>query len=127
MNNQHLLYVWTGYKYSNQGRPWALTMGFTSKTLRPVPDRLPDVTLPQISLKCLPTGAEFLLEAETFLLALEGAEFGSFMVTPFNVSALNVEFDFKIDLILFGPESSSTLANFSSRGRGVLQIDDFFS
>ncbi|GKC99696.1 hypothetical protein Tco_1169971, partial [Tanacetum coccineum] len=72
----------------------------------------------------LPTGAEFLLEAETFLLVLAGAEVGSFMVTPFNVSALNVEFDFKIDMIVFGPDTSSTPANFSSRGRGVLQIED---
>ncbi|GJS68044.1 hypothetical protein Tco_0682609 [Tanacetum coccineum] len=46
------------------------------------------------------------------------------MVTPFKVSALNVEFDFKIDLIAFGPDTGSTLANFSSGERGVLQTKD---
>ncbi|GKF43736.1 hypothetical protein Tco_0130288, partial [Tanacetum coccineum] len=38
---------------------------------------------------------------------LEGAEDGSFSVIPFKVLALNVDFDFKIDLIVFGPEPGS--------------------
>ncbi|GKC12700.1 hypothetical protein Tco_1009482 [Tanacetum coccineum] len=72
----------------------------------------------------LPVGAEFLLEAEIFLLPLAGAKDGSFMVTPFNVSGLNVELDFNIDLIVFGPEIGSTPANFYSGGRGMLQTKD---
>nr|GEW52834.1 reverse transcriptase domain-containing protein [Tanacetum cinerariifolium] len=50
-------------------------------------------------------GAELFFEAGRFLLTLAGAEDGSFMVTPFKVLALSVEFDFKIDLIVFGPDT----------------------
>ncbi|GKE69553.1 hypothetical protein Tco_1527625 [Tanacetum coccineum] len=46
------------------------------------------------------------------------------MVTPFKVSALNMEFDFKIDLIVFSPDTGSTPPNFSSRGKQVLQTKD---
>nr|GEW24042.1 hypothetical protein [Tanacetum cinerariifolium] len=67
---------------------------------------------------------ELTFEAEELLLTLAGAEDGSFIMTPFEVSALNVDFDFKIDLIVFGPEIGSTLSNFFSRGRRVLQIKD---
>ncbi|GKB30187.1 hypothetical protein Tco_0869588 [Tanacetum coccineum] len=66
--------------------------------------------------------AELVFEAET--LALAGAMDGSFMMTPFKASALNVEFDFKIDLIVFSLETGYAPANFSSRGKGVLQTKD---
>ncbi|GJV63934.1 zinc finger, CCHC-type containing protein [Tanacetum coccineum] len=62
-------------------------------------------------------GAELVLEAEAFLLPLAGAEDGSFTMTPFKFLALNVEFDFKIDLIVFDPDTGSTPTNFSSGGR----------
>ncbi|GJW09037.1 hypothetical protein Tco_1571460 [Tanacetum coccineum] len=55
---------------------------------------------------------------------LAGAEYGSFIVTPFKVSALNVDFDLKINLIVFGPEIGSAPSNFFSGGRGVLQTED---
>nr|GEY04088.1 retrovirus-related Pol polyprotein from transposon TNT 1-94 [Tanacetum cinerariifolium] len=70
------------------------------------------------SIKC--NGVEFFLEAKTFLLALAGVEDGSFMLTPLNVSGLNVELDFKIDLIVFGLDIGLAPANFSSGGKGVL-------
>ncbi|GKC38425.1 hypothetical protein Tco_1050809 [Tanacetum coccineum] len=72
----------------------------------------------------LPAEAELFFEVKPFLLTLAGAEDGSFMVTPFKVSALNVEFNFKIDLIVFGPDTGSAPANFSSGGRWVLQTKD---
>ncbi|GJX03463.1 hypothetical protein Tco_0189379 [Tanacetum coccineum] len=53
-----------------------------------------------------------------------GSEEGSFIVIPFKVSALNVDFDFKIDLIAFGPETGSAPASFSNEGSGVLQTKD---
>ncbi|GJT10557.1 hypothetical protein Tco_0857599 [Tanacetum coccineum] len=71
----------------------------------------------------LPAGAELVLEAEEFL-PLAGAEGGSFIVIPFKVSALNVDFDFKTDLIVFGPETGSTSSNFFSERRGVLQTEN---
>ncbi|GJV08291.1 hypothetical protein Tco_1345947 [Tanacetum coccineum] len=49
----------------------------------------------------LPAGAELTFEAKALLLPLAGAEDGSFIMIPFKDSALNVEFDFKIDLIVF--------------------------
>ncbi|GJZ96005.1 hypothetical protein Tco_0668339 [Tanacetum coccineum] len=55
----------------------------------------------------LPAGAELVLEAEELLLPLAGAEDGSFNVIPFKVSALNMDFDFKIDLTVFGPKPGS--------------------
>ncbi|GKG57018.1 hypothetical protein Tco_0582369, partial [Tanacetum coccineum] len=67
----------------------------------------------------LPAGVELVLEAEELLLPLAGTEEGSFIMIPFNVSALKVDFDFKIDLIVFGPETSSALVNFSSGGGGA--------
>ncbi|GJY38566.1 hypothetical protein Tco_0424930 [Tanacetum coccineum] len=70
----------------------------------------------------LPAGAELVLEAEELLLPLVGAEEGSFIVIPFKVSALNVDFDFKIDLIVFGPETGSTPVSFSSGGRGCYRL-----
>ncbi|GJY32448.1 retrovirus-related pol polyprotein from transposon TNT 1-94 [Tanacetum coccineum] len=56
--------------------------------------------------------------------AVRWAEEGSFKVILFKVLALNVEFDFKIDLIVFGPETGLAPASFSSGGRGVLQTED---
>ncbi|GKG50397.1 hypothetical protein Tco_0521497, partial [Tanacetum coccineum] len=72
----------------------------------------------------LPTGAELTFEAEGLLLSLVGVEDDSFIMTPFKASALNVDFDFKIDLIVFGPEIGSAPSNFFSRGRGVLLTKD---
>nr|GEW88389.1 hypothetical protein [Tanacetum cinerariifolium] len=71
-------------------------------------------------------GAEFFLEDKTFLFPLARAKqmVGSFMVTPFKVSSLNVELDYKIDLIVLGPDAGSTSASFSNGGRGVLQTED---
>ncbi|GKG07929.1 hypothetical protein Tco_0333761, partial [Tanacetum coccineum] len=63
----------------------------------------------------LPAGAELVLEAEE-LLPLAGVEDGSFIMIPFKVLALNMDFEFKIDLIVFGPETGSTPSNFF-RGR----------
>ncbi|GJV26378.1 hypothetical protein Tco_1379073 [Tanacetum coccineum] len=45
----------------------------------------------------LPARAELVLEAEEPLLPLAGAEEGLFIVIPFKVLALNMDFDFKID------------------------------
>ncbi|GJW40859.1 hypothetical protein Tco_0066704 [Tanacetum coccineum] len=72
----------------------------------------------------LPAGAELTFEAGELLLPLAGAEDGSFILTPFKVSTLNVDFDLKIDLIVFGPEISSAPSNFFNGGRGVLQTED---
>ncbi|GKF22853.1 hypothetical protein Tco_0075175, partial [Tanacetum coccineum] len=72
----------------------------------------------------LPAGAEFFLESKTFLFPLARAEVGSLMVTPFKVLALNLELDFKIDLIVFGADTGSSPASFFSGGRRVLQTDD---
>nr|GEX77403.1 ribonuclease H-like domain-containing protein [Tanacetum cinerariifolium] len=68
----------------------------------------------------LPAGAELTFEAKEFLLPLAGAADGSFILTPFKVLALNVDFDFKMDLIVFGPETGSTPSNFFSGGREVV-------
>ncbi|GKE08611.1 hypothetical protein Tco_1412162, partial [Tanacetum coccineum] len=59
----------------------------------------------KMSDSCLPPGAELHFEAEELLLRLEAAEDGSFILTPFKVLALSVDFDFKIDLIVCGPET----------------------
>nr|GFA31923.1 hypothetical protein [Tanacetum cinerariifolium] len=72
----------------------------------------------------LPARAELIFKVESFLLILAGAEDDSFIMTHFKVLALNVEFDFKIDLIVFGPETCSAPPSFSSGGRRVLQIED---
>ncbi|GJT62987.1 hypothetical protein Tco_1006520 [Tanacetum coccineum] len=72
----------------------------------------------------LPAGAELTFEAEELLLPLTGAENGSFIMTPFKVSSLNVDFDLKIYLIVFGPDIGSAPSNFFSRGRVVLQTED---
>ncbi|GKG50067.1 hypothetical protein Tco_0518841, partial [Tanacetum coccineum] len=63
-------------------------------------------------------------EAEELLLPLAGAEDGSFSLTPFKALALNVNFDLKIDLIVFDPKVGSTPSNFFSGGRGVQQTKD---
>nr|GEX88278.1 hypothetical protein [Tanacetum cinerariifolium] len=42
------------------------------------------------------------------------AEDGSFIMTPFKVSALNVDFDLKIDLIVFGLEIASAMSTLTS-------------
>nr|GEV96232.1 putative reverse transcriptase domain-containing protein [Tanacetum cinerariifolium] len=68
----------------------------------------------------LPTGAESTFEAKELLLPLARAEDDSFILTPFKVLALNVDFDLKIDLIVFGPDIGSVPVNFFSGGRGVL-------
>ncbi|GKE90230.1 hypothetical protein Tco_1567705 [Tanacetum coccineum] len=68
--------------------------------------------------------AKFKLAFEAEALPLAGAERGSFMVTPFKALVLNVEFDFKIDLIIFGPETGSIPFNFSKGGRELLQTKD---
>nr|GEU41169.1 hypothetical protein [Tanacetum cinerariifolium] len=49
--------------------------------------------------------AELTFKAEELLLLLAGAEDGLFIMTPFKVLALNVDFDLKIDLIVFGLET----------------------
>ncbi|GKE41997.1 hypothetical protein Tco_1469281, partial [Tanacetum coccineum] len=70
------------------------------------------------TLSSLPAGAELTFKVEELLLSLARAEDGSFIMTPFKVSALNVDFDLKIDLIVFGLEIGSAPSNFFSRGRG---------
>ncbi|GKG52314.1 hypothetical protein Tco_0547189, partial [Tanacetum coccineum] len=72
----------------------------------------------------LPAGADLTFEAEALLLPLEGAEDGSFIMIPFKASALNVKFDFKIDLIVFGLKTSSAPTSFFSKGRMVLRTKD---
>ncbi|GKB40407.1 hypothetical protein Tco_0885349 [Tanacetum coccineum] len=67
----------------------------------------------------LPARAELVLEVKEPLLPLTRAEEGSFIVIVFKVSSLNVDFDFKIDLIVFGPEIGSAPVSFSSGGWGV--------
>ncbi|GKC34054.1 hypothetical protein Tco_1046438, partial [Tanacetum coccineum] len=54
------------------------------------------------------------LEAKELLFPLAGAEDGSLNVIPFKVSSLNVDFDFKFDLTVFGPEPGSAPSNFFS-------------
>nr|GEZ46389.1 hypothetical protein [Tanacetum cinerariifolium] len=71
--------------------------------------------------------AELIFKAKALLLPLAGAEDRSYIMTPFKASALNVEFDFKINLIVFGPKTVSGPTNFSSRGRGVLETKDSFA
>nr|GEW26532.1 hypothetical protein [Tanacetum cinerariifolium] len=66
--------------------------------------------------------AELVLEAKELLLPLAGADEGSFIVIPYKVSALNVDFDFKINLIVFGLETGSALVNFYSGGRGCYRL-----
>nr|GFB53224.1 hypothetical protein [Tanacetum cinerariifolium] len=68
--------------------------------------------------------ADFILEPKELLLPLAGVEDGSFIVIPFKVSALNVDFDFKINFTFFGPELGSTPSNFFSGRRGVLHTKD---
>nr|GEW74847.1 hypothetical protein [Tanacetum cinerariifolium] len=58
--------------------------------------RIGFISVAKVSLVEEDKGAELFFEAGTFLLTLAGAEDGSFMVTPFKVLALNVEFDFKL-------------------------------
>nr|GEW16130.1 hypothetical protein [Tanacetum cinerariifolium] len=70
----------------------------------------------------LPARAELVLEAEELLLPLARAEEGSFIMIPFKVLALNVDFDFKINFIVFGPETSSTPVSFSSGGSGCYKL-----
>nr|GEV04667.1 hypothetical protein [Tanacetum cinerariifolium] len=70
----------------------------------------------------LTTGAELVLEAEELLLPLAEAEECSFIMLPFKVLALNVDFDFKIDLIVFGLKIGSAPVSFSSRGRGCYRL-----
>nr|GEV50395.1 hypothetical protein [Tanacetum cinerariifolium] len=70
----------------------------------------------------LPARAEIVLEAKELLLTLAGAEEGSFIMIPFKVSSLNVDFDFKIDLIVFGPETSLAPVSFSNKGRGCYRL-----
>nr|GEY15313.1 hypothetical protein [Tanacetum cinerariifolium] len=53
---------------------------------------------------------------------LLGAEEGSFKVILFKVSSLNVGFDFKFDLIVFGPGAGLAPASFFSRGRGCYRL-----
>ncbi|GKB31125.1 hypothetical protein Tco_0870526, partial [Tanacetum coccineum] len=56
------------------------------------------------------------------IAGLAGAEKGSFIVISFKVSALNVDFDFKINLIVFCPETGSTRVSFSSGGKGCYRL-----
>ncbi|GJU73560.1 copia protein [Tanacetum coccineum] len=72
----------------------------------------------------LPAGAELTFKVEELLLPLAGAEDGSFIMTPFKVLDLSVDFDLKTDLIVFGPETGSTPSNFFSGEKGVLQTED---
>nr|GEV86087.1 putative reverse transcriptase domain-containing protein [Tanacetum cinerariifolium] len=70
----------------------------------------------------LPARAELVLEAEELLLPLERAKEGSFIMIPFKVLALNVDFDFKINFIVFGHETSSTPVSFSSGGSACYKL-----
>ncbi|GKD67398.1 hypothetical protein Tco_1309506, partial [Tanacetum coccineum] len=71
----------------------------------------------------LPAGAELVLEAGKLLLPLAGAEEGSCILIPFKVLALNVDFDFKIDLIVVSPKTGSAPVSFSSGGRGCYKLN----
>nr|GEV63363.1 hypothetical protein [Tanacetum cinerariifolium] len=84
---------------------------------KPLPREIFDLLIEKL-------GAELVLEAEELLLPLTGAEEGSFIMIPFKVSSLNVDFDFKIDLTVFGSEIGSAPVSFSSGGSGVLQTKD---
>ncbi|GKA66304.1 hypothetical protein Tco_0766112 [Tanacetum coccineum] len=67
---------------------------------------LPEVLYPSKPLNVIVIsyeGAELVFEDEALTFA--GADDGSFMVTPFKALVLNVEFDFKIDLIVFSLET----------------------
>nr|GEX04068.1 retrovirus-related Pol polyprotein from transposon TNT 1-94 [Tanacetum cinerariifolium] len=64
----------------------------------------------------LPAGAELTVEVKEFLLPLTGAKDGLFIMAHFKVLALNVNFDLKIDLIVFGLEAGSAPFNFFSGG-----------
>ncbi|GKG47318.1 hypothetical protein Tco_0504515, partial [Tanacetum coccineum] len=75
----------------------------------------------------LPAGVELTFKAGELLLPLAGAEEGSFIMTPFKVLALNVDFELKIELIVFGLETGSTPSNFFSGGIKVLQTEDSFA
>nr|GEX03811.1 zinc finger, CCHC-type [Tanacetum cinerariifolium] len=55
------------------------------------------------------------------------AEDGSFILIIFEAFILNVELEFKIDLIAFVPEAGSAPPSFSSGGTGVLQTKDSFA
>ncbi|GKB68675.1 hypothetical protein Tco_0930087 [Tanacetum coccineum] len=70
-------------------------------------------------------GAELVLEAEEPLLPLAGAEEGSFIVIPFKVSALNVDFDFKIDLMVFDPEAVAEESKTTTEWSIVFLCDSF--
>nr|GFD12640.1 hypothetical protein [Tanacetum cinerariifolium] len=70
----------------------------------------------------LPARAELVLETDELVLPLAGAEEGSFIVIPFKVSALNVDIDFNIDLIVFGPKTGSAPVSFSSGGRRCYRL-----
>nr|GEW32455.1 hypothetical protein [Tanacetum cinerariifolium] len=72
----------------------------------------------------LPARAELSFKAETFLLTFAGADDGSFKVTPFKVADFNVKLDFKIDLIVFGPDIRSAPSSFFSGGSRMLQTED---
>nr|GFB83288.1 hypothetical protein [Tanacetum cinerariifolium] len=52
------------------------------------------------------------------------ADDGSFKVTPFKVPDLNVKLDFKIDLIVFGPDIRSAPSSFFNGGSRMLQTKD---
>ncbi|GKB96166.1 hypothetical protein Tco_0982303 [Tanacetum coccineum] len=67
-------------------------------------------------------GAELVLEAEELLLPLAGAEERSFIMIPCKVSALNVDFEFKINLIVFSSETVLAPVSFSSGGRGCYRL-----
>nr|GEZ51470.1 hypothetical protein [Tanacetum cinerariifolium] len=56
-------------------------------------------------------------------LSTIGAEDGPFIMTPFKVSALNVDFDLKIDLIVFGPETVIEESVTATRGSIVFLCD----
>nr|GEV84707.1 hypothetical protein [Tanacetum cinerariifolium] len=75
----------------------------------------------------LRAGDGLTFKAKEFLLPLVGAEYDSFILTPFQFSALNVDFDLKIDIIVFVSKINSTPFNFFNGGRGVLQTEDSFA
>nr|GEV17405.1 hypothetical protein [Tanacetum cinerariifolium] len=69
--------------------------------------------------------AELVLEAKELLMPLAGAEEGSFIMIPFKVSALNVDFDFKIDLIVFSLETVTKELEMTSEWSVVFLCDSF--